>query len=652
MTPRVGPHTFIALDGESRKDKRGIDYLCVFQAASSRGHIESIEKWRRPGLGTLDCLNFLISLNATARRKFIGFGFGWDTNMILADINEPAYKALRKNHTCHVGTGDGMCYRIEHLPRKILTISKGWEHWHIDPKLGKRYDTFEVAKHPDGRKMWMQIYDVWGFFQTGFVKAMLDWKIIDQAEADYFQEFKDARGAFEKLKRADVKGYNLAECVRLAQCLEVLDEKVTKGLGIGLHSYHGAGAIGQKLLEKYHAKDYLPKSEHDSLLHSYFGGRIQCLRLGRFDKVYSYDIRSAYPYIISQMPRFYLQPIRRVSEIGPWSVVRVSWNIPPEARLGPFPFRLRDGSIQFYLNGEGYYHASEVLAAMRMFPKHIEVLEIWEIPYNDNMRPFAWLEEMYKYRSMIRATGDLAHIAIKLGLNSVYGKTAQKVGHRGHEPAYRSYMVAGATTAGTRAMLLDAAKENPESIIMFATDGIASTEQLNLALGTDLGYWEEEAYDSLSVYQPGLYVYDKAGILKQKTRSILPPAEEERANWWNEIHAVWERFGTASLLEFKERHFMTYGVSHNREDWRKWKERPKLISLAPTKGYPLVDGPGPTYHLQPIHGPGSMSRAYDARREDPEAGYTQAERGGTGGPEVLRENSTAFGVLPEIAYTV
>ena len=105
--------------------------------------------------------------------------------------------------------------------------------------------------------------------------------------------------------------------------------------------------------------------------------------------------------------------------------------------------------------------ASEVLAAMKIWPKEIEVIEIWRLPYDVNRHPFEWVEELYHYRDYLRSIGDLAHICIKLGLNSLYGKTAQKQGFRGQEPPYRSFMVAGAITAGTRAKLLEASSYDP-----------------------------------------------------------------------------------------------------------------------------------------------------------------------------------------------
>jgi hypothetical protein len=67
---------------------------------------------------------------------------------------------------------------------------------------------------------------------------------------------------------------------------------------------------------------------------------------------------------------------------------------------------------------------------------------------------------------------------IMLGINSVYGKFAQRVGKRGEPPAYGSLWYAAAITAGTRRKLLQAALSDPSAIIAFATDAVFSTRAL------------------------------------------------------------------------------------------------------------------------------------------------------------------------------
>lgn len=92
--------------------------------------------------------------------------------------------------------------------------------------------------------------------------------------------------------------------------------------------------------------------------------------------------------------------------------------------------------------------------------------------------------------------------------NSLYGKTAQQVGARnGQPPAYHQIEWAGYITSSTRARLLEAAKTNPHAIIGFATDGIFSTEPLDIEISKDktLGAWSLSKFSGLTVVMAGVY---------------------------------------------------------------------------------------------------------------------------------------------------
>jgi len=102
-------------------------------------------------------------------------------------------------------------------------------------------------------------------------------------------------------------------------------------------------------------------------------------------------------------------------------------------------------------------------------------------------KPFAFVQELFDQRSKIvaeteakikvwKAGGEqgprpynIWEKAIKLVLNSLYGKTAQSLGSRGEIPNSSNPFYAGAITAGTRAQLLRAMLCNPHGIIFAAT---------------------------------------------------------------------------------------------------------------------------------------------------------------------------------------
>jgi hypothetical protein len=116
---------------------------------------------------------------------------------------------------------------------------------------------------------------------------------------------------------------------------------------------------------------------------------------------------------------------------------------------------------------------------------------------------------------------------IKLGLNALYGKTAQQVGARYVDGALRTPPFfqldwAGYVTAGCRAKLMEAAIQKPHAIIMFATDGLFSTEELDLDCPAEktLGAWERQVHDGITVVMPGVYWLHDGESVKNYSRGF------------------------------------------------------------------------------------------------------------------------------------
>lgn len=558
-------------------------------AASTGEYIEDYKN----GLGMVKCLDWLLKFRG--KGTLVSFSFYYDTTMCLLDASPQALKSLSLNGFCHIEGGPkGTFYRIEYLKRKVLTISL--RH--------RRNGKPETCRDQSGQVYRVKIYDVFGFFQTRFPEALMQWGISTRSELEEMERMKANRENFASEHPDTIRAYNYEECVSLVALMDKLADRLN-AVGLHLTSWHGAGAVANAVLAKHRAQDYLPKSEAEIIRHAYFGGRIQCLQLGNFPETFSYDLRSAYPWAMANLPRFLdIEPIPKKT-LRDHDIARISWKT--TAPITPFPWRQADGGIQFHSEGEGYYHACEIQAAQE-HGVECDVKEVWRIPYNDEDKPFSWIQDYYAYRAVLREMGDYAHIAVKLALNSLYGKTAQKFGFRGKAPRYRSYMIAGSITAHCRAALYKAAMQNPDAIIMFATDGIASEVPLDLPLGTELGEWERTDWDSLDVYQSGFYRFGKKDQYAVKTRSIHPQWVD-----WDYCRTQWEDFGTAATLCFNPRQFVTFGIASENLPVGQWLSRPKAISLLPKKGIgePIHNG---RFRLRPLPAPeGVLSKAYAPR---------------------------------------
>lgn len=613
------PKPFVAFDGEGITREDGTHIFTLL--ASSVDENRFIENY--DGLTTLDCLDYLVKHaelysngGSGYNAIFVSFTFSYDFSMILEGVTDECLKGLRKYGTVYVGGAPNrMMYKIEYIHKKILVIEVG----------------FFLNDGAGGRKKWhglkgrkIKIYDVLGFFQTSFVKALKTWNILTPEELALMDSMKAQRADFSKVDPDEIRRYNWSECQALVRlCDKLRDAFEHPGVDLKLASWHGAGAVANAMFKKQNVAEHLPKSECDEVRAAYFGGRIQCIRLGHFEDVYTYDIRSAYPAAMAELPHFEnVEPVRVTDGIGPYDLVKVKWNTP--GYVTPFPFRCGDKSIQFYSSGIGWYHACEYFAAVECLGnKAVEVLEVRRIPYDTKQRPFEWIGELYEYRKQLREAGDEANIAVKLALNSLYGKLAQKIGRKKYNqntgmyervpPQYRSYMLAGAITAWTRAKMFRAAMQSPDHTIMFATDGIATTEPLKLELGEELGQWEETFVPEFRIYQPGMYlkVYGENDY-EGKTRSIPASAVD-----WDYVAAKWEELGVGAKIDFKVTQFTTYTLASKSSAFRQWYEKNKILDLYPRKGEHEWQ-PDDTYRLRQIPEPnGVESSLYDGGN-DPE----------------------------------
>lgn len=87
------------------------------------------------------------------------------------------------------------------------------------------------------------------------------------------------------------------------------------------------------------------------------------------------------------------------------------------------------------------------------------------------------------YRQRVALGKDTRGYPLKLALNSLYGKLAQRSG----SGPYHDAAAAGLVTAMTRARLIEAIAYDPEAVVIAATDGVFSLRPLPLDIGDGLG---------------------------------------------------------------------------------------------------------------------------------------------------------------------
>ncbi len=549
---------FLAVDGEACED----DYVLLHRSGS-----HPVTDLAPGGLHTIACLEFL--LQAPKPSIQVCFGLGYDVNNWLRDLPRAALERLWSTQICHWRD-----YKIEWVPKCWFIVS-----------------------HTSGRTA--KVYEVFGFFQSSFVKALEAWGIGAPEE---IRRMKGERGSFRRADIEAVTTYCMGECDYLVELMDKLRDACAEA-GMMPSSWHGAGAAAAAMLKahgisEHHRHDLDLCSEHvaeDVVMGAYFGGRVELLHQGVHENLIAADLKSAYPAAMVDLPSLRGARLVKRKAFNParFGVWKVSWSLPPETTIAPFPVRVKQ-SIYYPLAGEGVYHGVEVAAALELgYPIDVQWGWVLDGPHVDQ-RPFSWVPEVYKRREVMKREGRAAEKAVKLGLNSLYGKLAQGPSRFLPRPQFQSYLWAGYVTAATRARVLTAAAKATDPI-MIATDGIFARGFAGLGREGGLGTWERDEVDKLFAAQPGVYQATREGKLHSKSRGFFA-AEVD----YSELEEGWVREGPDHVHHYRSTRFQGLGSSLARKDfgvWRQWRTEPRSIVLWPerkvaSEGGKLLPFPG------------------------------------------------------------
>lgn len=366
------------------------------------------------------------------------------------------------------------------------------------------------------------VNEVGGFFQKSFVEVLRDRNVGIARQVAMIAATKDRRQNFVKITDRE-RRYCALECDLLAQVMEGLRADC-EASECAPPQWRGAGAIAARLhqLNKTpRQKERVRAARLDKLcIEAYYGGRFEITRVGRIaGPVYENDINSAYPAQMLKLPcpvhtrwHPFTEALPAKAALSTYVAALRFWH-PPEAILCGFPLREK-GHLYWPREGAGVYWSPEIAAAV-LAGAEVEYEHGYYAEERCNCEPsFGWVERLYEQR---KAMGKSTRgYPLKLGINALYGKLAQRLG----AAPYRDHLAAGLITAHTRATLIRAYRDDPASILYIATDAIFSTAPLAVNTGDGLGQWDTKLRpEGLFIVQPGIYWSPGSDSLP-KTRGI------------------------------------------------------------------------------------------------------------------------------------
>lgn len=572
-------HQFNCFDGEGYNIDGRHEY--VYLACFNGERVAGIRN--ENGLGSEQCFRFLIEHTLRNPDAInVIYGGSYDANMMMRDLPLKNLQEIRTHS-----------YTF-------------WHDWRIEYVPWKFFQVTYRKKHVSCR-----LWDVIGFFQSSFVKSIDGWLGINST---VINKGKAKRSKFT----ADDLDNIIAYCHEELRYFEMLMQHLWECLnaaGIPISRWDGAGSIAQRLMTMYGIYEYKGTAKRQDAHYflarcAYAGGRFELLQPGDFDqKVYGYDINSAYPYAISMLPTF--TGLRKckakdhsLCEIGEYDLLRVRYSGNVTNPIHPYFHRGTNLEIAYPAKSEGWHWAPEYLAAVPYGAGVVVDHLVWK---DNGHRPFAWVAEKYNERLAMKQAKDPREKVWKLGLNSLYGKLAQQRGWRPGKPVPRFHQLywAGWVTAKCRSMVYAAMMQNPDAIIAVETDGIISTEPLDLPLGEGLGEWDYKEYDWITYVQSGLYFARLSEGFRKKTDPDEIKVRSRGLNAESVSRAAvlkgWQTYNNKrtdpySRIATKTKRFRTLATSlatGRIDEWRQWEVMKKEIALVPTKT-------GKRGHLEPL----------------------------------------------------
>lgn len=494
---------FLAWDGEGWSDNDGLDHHYMLFGNSNGTHIAA------PQLTSLECLELLLK-EASKNPKVIHiwYGGGYDATHILRDIPLALTAKLKDNNTIHwnVPKSPGIApntFSINYVPHKWFEV--------------RGYDWYTT------RWVTIRIYDIMTYFQTSAIKA---WESRKLKMSEAVRSGKASRSTFTWDDLDEVLSYMTEELQLYVELADTLRQEM-QDADVYVTQWHGPATIAKAFMRRHKIKQFmqLPEPHIERLAqHAYFGGHFEQYKAGHHNgRVWLYDINSAYPHHIRNLPDLagstWAHRNTFTGELGMWRCrytnIHHSHHTPH-----PLPWRSKTGAVGFPTD------LTEVwLWTPEASITGIEIIEGYALTPGSDVKPFAYITELYELRKQWQTIGRGGEKALKLGLNSSYGVMAQRIGGipdiRGGRPTYHQLEWAGLVTSGTRRQLWDAISQKPESVIAVETDSIMTTAPLELDIGTGLGQWGVTEYDYVTYIQNGIYFTgtDQSGTVASKPAS-------------------------------------------------------------------------------------------------------------------------------------
>lgn len=397
-------------------------------------------------------------------------------------------------------------YKIEYFPNKCLKINKG----HHSVLF------YDIAQFYDKKSLYIA-------YQSN----------IGQLSESYLA-MKDKRAEFSPWfynhNKKKIRNYCIQDCILTKQLAEKWISLFYNAFSFHPAKWPSSGYLAEKVLInngiEFPKFSSIPFEVQDLAYRSYFGGRFEMLKRGFIGTAYLYDINSAYPFAITQIPDLTQGKWISRKSIHPDAKLgffEIESDVPDDTYMPPFPFRA-NGQLIF---PSGKFITYVTLAELQnCHTTWYKIRNSWQFVPSSNTYPYKkFIENLYQKRLELRQNGSPMQLPIKIILNSIYGKTGQKINRiigNLFNPVIFSF-ITGFARAQLYRFVVDSKIER--DVVAFATDSICTRRKLGIN-SEKLGEFHfEKSANDVFYLQNGFYRFD--GKWKQRGLGKLGSKEIE-----------------------------------------------------------------------------------------------------------------------------
>lgn len=346
---------------------------------------------------------------------------------------------------------------LKYLPKSIV------EQIYLDKLV--YYRDFSIRYLPgkyfriSGAGFSLHFYDIFPFFQSSLDIASKKYLGVGKSEMPKSWLARLSPEFYQK-HREKIDHYAIQDA-KLTQGLTDLILQALQESNIGIEHLYSPGYVAKSYLKQQGIKiQDVPAKYLDFVREGYFGARIEVVKRGYFPNCQMYDIKSAYPYALSQLPNFSGSrfSLDKTIKTNYYFVRAKVWSKPAHSHLLPYRtsknliiFPEYTGQTTVMTNFEYEYLTKHKLAKVEI----LEVLNIWK---KSNSKPFApIIANLFARRK--ESTGK--SILFKLILNSLYGIFAEKITEYRKVGIVRAYyQIMRQSESASRKLLLAQAKRS------------------------------------------------------------------------------------------------------------------------------------------------------------------------------------------------